>query len=216
MVLRILILLLFGDLLAAQVVKQFHVEYRKQPAGGYTAFLINRYKAAATAYIAQATYRAEGKQQPTAWGGDSYSYPEGGTEVPAGFESESNALPAGAVPLTSGVIAVIYEDGFSEGDENVVQMMLAGRRRSVEDINQLIPKLRQGLDKAAVLTVAAGLRSADIQEAAKLDDLITVPGVKHQYFMTAIPAWLLRERDQPAVALYQRWHDRLLASKPAL
>jgi hypothetical protein len=80
----------------------------------------------------------------------------------------------------------------------------------------LIPKLQQGLDKAAVLVAAAGLRSADMQEAAKLDDLITVPGVKHQYFMTAVPAWLMRERDQPRAALYQRWRDRLLASKPAL
>lgn len=214
MVLRILVLLVVCNALGAQVVKQFHVEYRKQPAGTYTAFLVNRYKAAATAYIAQATYRLAGKQQPTAWGGDSYSYPDGGTEVPAGFESESNALPPGATPLTTGVIAVIYEDGFSEGDEDVVQMLLAGRRRSLGDVSQVLLELEKGVDKPAVLKLAAGLRAADMQEAAKLDDLITVPGVKHQYFMTAVPAWLMRDQ-APVMDTYRRWRARLVASKPS-
>ena len=194
--------------LAAQVVKQFHVEYRKQPTGVYTAFLVNRYAAAATAYIAQSTFRIEGKQQPTAWGGDSYSYPDGGTEVPSGFESESNSLPAGAVPLTSGVIAVIYEDGFSEGDENVVQMMLAGRRRSLSDVTSVLAALEKSSEKGELLRVAAQLRAADLREAANLDEFITVPGVKHQYFMTAVPAWMARDQ-KPEAATYKRWRARL-------
>ncbi len=215
MVLRILLLLVVAGDLTAQVVKQFRVEYRKQPTGAYSAFLVNRYAAAATAYIAQATYKVEGKQQPTAWGGDSFSYPDAGTEVPAGFESESNSLPAGAVPLTSGVIAVIYEDGFSEGDQDVVQMILAGRKRSLADVTQLLPELDKGLDKAALAKLSATLRAADLQEASKLDELITVPGVKHQYFMTAVPAWLMRDQKvEPGT--YRRWRARLAVSKPAL
>jgi len=215
MVLRIVMLLLFGNVLGAQVVRQFHVEYRKGATGVYAAFLVNRYKAAATAYIAQATYRLEGKQQPAAWGGDSYSYPDGGTEIPAGFESESNSLPAGAQPLTSGVIAAVYADGFSEGDENVVQMLLAGRRRTVTDLNQLLPQLEKATDHAALVKIAAAMRAADVAEAAKLDELITVPGVKHQYFMTAVPAWLVRDKD-PKVETYRRWLVNVMASKPGL
>ena len=201
--------------MAAQVVKQFRVEYRRQPNGVYSAFLINKYAAPVTAYIAQATFRLQGKQQPTAWGGDSYSYPDGGTEIPAGFESESNALPAGAEPLTSGMVAVIYADGFSEGDENVVQMLLAGRRRTLGDLNMLLPELAKTAEHGALLKVAATLRAADLQEAAKLDELITVPGVKHQYFMTAVPGWLMRDQ-KPATATYERWRANVMASKPAL
>ncbi len=215
MVLRLLVCLWISQALAAQVVKQFHVEYRKQPSGVHKAFLVNGYTAAATAYIAQATYRLEGKQQPTAWGGDSYSYSDGGTEVPAGFEAESNALPAGAVPLTSGVVAVIYEDGFSEGDQDVVQMLLAGRRRSLEDLNALLPVLEKGADQPAIIKWSAETRKADLAEAAKLDDLVTVPGVKHQYFMSAVSGWLGRD-PKPDADTYRRWRARLAVSKPAL
>ncbi len=215
MVLRILLCLLASQALTGQVVKQFHVEYRKQESGAQKAFLVNGYQAAATAYIAQATFRLQGKQQPTAWGGDSYSYPDGGTEVPAGFEAESNGLPTGAVPLTSGVVAVIYEDGFSEGDQDVVQMLLAGRRRSLEDLNALLPVLDKGADQPAIIKWSAETRKGDLAEAAKLDDLVTVPGLKHQYFMTAISGWLGRD-PKPDVAVYRRWRARLAASKPTL
>lgn len=215
MVLRILILLLFCLSLSAQVVKQFKVEYRKDAAGNYNAYLINKYKAAATAFILQATYQLEGKQQPTAWGGDSYLYPDGGSEVPAGFESQSTPLPPGATPLTAGVIAVIYNDGFSEGDEDVVQMFLAGRKRSLADVNQVLQDFDKGVSKPMMSKLAANLRAADLQEAAKLDGMITVPGVKHAYFMTAVPAWLLKDQ-APSADTYQRWRARLVASKPAL
>ena len=213
--LRITILLVCGSSLFAQVARQFHVEYRKQASGIYAARLINSYKAPVTAYIAQATYRLEGKQQPAAWGGDSYSYPDGGTEIPPGFEAESNSLPPGAEPLTSGVIAVIYADGFAEGDEAVVQMMLAGRRRTLIDLKKVLAEIDKLNDVTAVAKVAAALKAADLAEAAQLDDMITVPGVKHQYFMTAVPAWLGRDK-MPSAATYSRWLKNIIDSKPAL
>lgn len=215
MLLRLALLLACGNLLFAQVARQFRVEYRKQESGIYTAHLINHYTAPVTAYIAQGTYKLEGKQQPTAWGGDSYSYPDGGTEIPAGFEADSNSLPSGAEPLTSGVIAVIYADGFSEGDENVVQMMLAGRHRTMIDLNLLLLELAKPSDRETLIKLAASLRAADLQEAAKLDEMVTVPGVKHQYFMTAVPAWLARDKT-PHADTYLQWQKNLMASKPAL
>lgn len=215
MLLRITILLVCAGSLFAQVARQFHVEYRKQANGVYAARLINKYKAPVTAYIVQATYRLEGKQQPAAWGGDSYSYPDGGTEIPPGFEAESNSLPPGAEPLTSGVIAVIYADGFAEGDEAVVQMMLAGRRRTLTDLKQVLGEMDKLRDAAAVAKMAASLKTADLAEAAQLDDMITVPGVKHQYFMTAVPAWLGRDKAPNAVT-YSRWLKSVMESKPAL
>ncbi|MDQ6678092.1 MAG: hypothetical protein M3Z09_12430 [Acidobacteriota bacterium] len=215
MLLRLSILLFLMPSLHAQVAKQIRVEYRKGEAGVYTAFLMNSHSAAATAYIAQATYRLESRQQATAWGGDSYSTPLGGTEIPAHAESESNSLPPKGQPLTSGIVAVIYEDGFSEGDEDVVQMLLAGRRRTLTDLNQLVPVLERSLDRPTILTTAANLRAADLAEASKLDELITVPGVKHQYFMTAVPSQLLRDQ-HPRPAIYREWLERLHASKPPL
>ncbi len=215
MLLRLSVFLVLLPASQAQVAKQIRVEYRKAAADVYTAFLINSHPAAATAYIAQATYRLEGKQQATAWGGDSFSSPQGGTEIPAHAQSESNSLPPKAQPLTSGIVAVIYEDGFSEGDEDVVQMLLAGRHRTLTDLNQLLPALARSLDRPGILATAASLRAADMAEAAKLDDLITVPGVKHQYFMTAVPAQLMRDQ-HPMPALYREWLERVRSSKPPL
>jgi len=215
MLLRLTVFLVLLPASQAQVAKQIRVEYRKAETGVYASFLINDHPTAATAYIAQATFRLEGKQQATAWGGDSFSSPQGGTEIPAHAESESNSLPPKAQPLTSGILAVIYEDGFSEGDEDVVQMLLAGRHRTLTDLNQLLPMLARLLDRAGVVATAANLRAADMAEAAKLDDLITVPGVKHQYFMAAVPAQLMRDQ-RPLPALYREWLERLRASKPPL
>ncbi len=212
MVLRLILLLACAAALQGQVARQFKVAYRTGANGLPTAYLKNLYSAPVTAYIAQATFRFEGKQQPTAWGGDSYSYPDGGTEIPAGFEVESNSLPAGAEPLTSGVVAVIYQDGFAEGDDNVVQMMLAGRRRTLVDLAIVLKELTK---RPNVAMLAASLKAADLQEAAKLDELITVPGVKHQYFMTAVPAWLARDKN-PVAETYLRWEKNVRASKPAL
>lgn len=191
------------------------MEYRPAANGTYVSYLINKYQAPVTAYIAQGTYRLQGKQQPTAWGGDSYSYPDSGTEVPARGETQSNSLPPGAEPLTSGVIAVIYEDGFSEGDENVVQMLLAGRRRTLIDLNQVIARLAGPHDSIAMSQLAVTLRTGDLREAATLDEMVTVPGVKHQYFMTAVPAWLQRDK-LPMSETYLRWLQRVQSSKPAL
>jgi len=109
----------------------------------------------------------------------------------------------------------LEEDGFSEGDQDVVQMILAGRKRSLADVTQLLPELDKGLDKATLAKLSATLRAADLQEASKLDELITVPGVKHQYFMTAVPAWLMRDQKvEPGT--YRRWRARLAVSKPTL
>jgi hypothetical protein len=230
MVARAILSLLIALELCAQVAKQIHVEYRKNDRGTYTSYIRNNHGAPTTAYIAQSTYRFKGQQQPSAWGGDTLAYPQGGNEVPPHQEIESNGLQPGAEPLTCGIMAVIYADGFSEGDEDVVQMLLSGRHRSTVDLAQVIPWLKQTaagtMDGAALLQQLEALRKKDMAEAAQLDDLIDVPGVKHQYFMSAVPGNALqffKSMKSPEevrglagvlASQYEQWLGALKASKP--
>jgi hypothetical protein len=216
-------------LLHAQVTRELKVEYRKSDRGLYTAYIQNKHGADATAYIAQATFRYQSKQTPTAWGGDSFSYPGGGSPLPAKSTTNTNAtLPMGGEPLTTGVIAVIYADGFSEGDEAVVQMMLAGRHQSYLDLTLAIDLLQQAaeskLDAAAVTRAFEQMRSRNIAEATKLDELITVPSVKHRIFMAAVPnnaLAMLQGGDLQTIARamllqYREWQETLRNSKPSV
>ncbi|MDQ6706778.1 MAG: hypothetical protein M3Z85_12480 [Acidobacteriota bacterium] len=221
--------LLFGTFLTAwtspaQPARDLALEYRKTEKGIYSAVLRNRHTAAATAYIAQASYRLQGKQQPTAFGGDSMAYPSGGYALPPDSSSETgNSLPSGAEPLTTGIMAAIYADGFTEGDPSVVQMLLSGRHRSLLDLPRAIELIDQAvsgkLDTASVLKEFEAMRSRDSAEAKQLDEMISVPGVRHGIFMTAVPSYALvaMQGARPPETLRaecRKWLETLLDSKP--
>ncbi len=209
---------------AQQVARDLKVEYQKTGPGTYTALLHNKHSADATAYIAQATFRLEGKQKPTAFGGDTLSNPGGGYSLPPGSVTEGNSLPPHAEPLTAGVLAVIYADGFSEGDEDGVQMMLAGRHRSYLDLQTAIPLLRDGaagkIETAALIQRFEEMRKADAADADQLDAMIDIPSLRHKYFMSAVPSQALQMLQRPQASLdqiasqFEQWMRALAASKP--
>ena len=208
-------------------VEQVHLQYRRNGAGAWSAFIRNNHRTAATAYIAQATFRQNGKQKPTAFGGDSLGFAGGYGELPPGEETDTgHGLPGDAVVLTQGFIAVIYADGSSEGDEDVVAMLLSGRHRAYVDLGDCLPKLEQAatgkLDMQALNAFFESMKTGDQAEGAKLDELIDVPGVKHRYFMSAVPTQALsllengNTPDQAALVLAEckGWRKRLAESKP--
>ncbi|MDQ6665479.1 MAG: hypothetical protein M3Z23_13940 [Acidobacteriota bacterium] len=221
--------LLFGTFLTAwslpaQPARDLTLEYRKTEKGIYSAVLRNRHATAATAYIAQASYRLQGKQQPTAFGGDSMAYPSGGYALPPGSSNDTgNSLPPEAEPLTTGIMAAIYADGFTEGDPSVVQMLLSGRHRSLLDLPRAIQFLDQAasgkLDSASVMKEFEGMRNRDSAEAKQLDEMISVPGVRHGIFMTAVPSYALAmlQAARPPETLSaecRKWLETLRDSKP--
>ncbi|MGI8991812.1 MAG: hypothetical protein ACR2I2_19805 [Bryobacteraceae bacterium] len=216
---------LTGWILPAQPARDLALEYRKTEKGTYSAVLHNRHAAAATAYIAQASYRLQGKQQPTAFGGDTMAYPSGGYPLPPESASETgNSLPTGAEPLTTGIMAVIYADGFTEGDPSVVQMLLSGRHRSLLDLPSAIQWLdgaaAGALDSASVVKKLEEMRNRDTAEAKQLDEMISVPGVRHGIFMTAVPSYvaaMLQSARTPEslAAECRKWLQTLRESKPA-
>lgn len=223
---------LFAPLpLGAQPARDLRMEYRKTDRGGYTAILKNQHGAAATAYIAQATFRHEGKQHPTAFGGDTMAYPSGGYPLPPGSVTDTNnALPPGAEPLTTGIMAVIYADGYTEGDQSVIQMLLAGRHRSYLDLPSAIQWLEQAasgkMDGPALKRKFQEIRDRNLAEAKQLDEMISVPSVRYAIFMTAVPSHALGtlqtiqkpEELLPATltlaAEYRKWLAMLRESKP--
>lgn len=214
----------------AQPARDLRMEYRRTDRGGYTAILKNQHGAAGTAYIAQATFRHEGKQQPTAFGGDTMAYPTGGYPLPPGSATDTNnALPPGAEPLTTGIMAAIYADGYSEGDQSVIQMLLAGRHRSYLDLAPAIQWLEQAasgkMDAVTLNRKFHELRDHNLAEAKQLDDLIAVPSVRYAIFMTAVPNHAIGALQTvpkdglPPVALtlaseYRKWAAMLRESKP--
>jgi hypothetical protein len=204
-------------------VKGLRLDYRNEGDGPWNAFIRNNRPAAATAYIAQATFRLDGRQQPTAFGGDSLAYLNGGLELaPSSQTATGNSLPAHAVVLTTGFIAVIYADGVTEGDEDVVTMLLSGRHRALADLRECVPALEKVVNgemtAAALAAKLNEMKARDLAEAARLDDLITVPGVKHRYFMGSVPTQTLPLLQAGgATALlpqYREWIKRLESSKP--
>lgn len=221
--------LLFGTFLTAwtlpaQPARDLALSYRKTEKGTYSAVLRNKHAAAATAYIAQASYRLQGKQQPTAFGGDTMAYPSGGYVLPPNSSSETgNSLPPGAEPLTTGIMAAIYADGFTEGDQSVIQMLLSGRHRSFLDLPRTIQLLDQAasgkIDGASLVKQFEEMRKSDAAEAKQLDELISVPGVRHGIFMTAVPSYALTmlQSDRGPGELRaecRKWLETLRESKP--
>ena len=217
--------------LQAQPARDLRMEYLKTARGVYAAILKNQHGSAATAYIAQATFRHEGKQQPTAWGGDTMAFPSGGYPLPPGAVTETNnALPPGAEPLTTGIMAAIYADGYTEGDQSVIQMLLAGRHRSCLDLPAAIQWLDLAasgkMESAALNRKFQEMRDRNLAEAKQLDELISVPSVRYAIFMTAVPNHalgilqaVLKPDDLQALAItlaadYRKWLSMLRESKP--
>ncbi len=209
---------------AQQVARDLKVEYKKTGEGTFTAFLHNKHKADATAYIAQATFRIDGKQKPTAFGGDTLANPGGGYPLLPDSVTEGNSLPPHSEPLTAGVLAVIYADGFSEGDEDGVQMMLAGRHRSYLDLQKALALLREAAEgkilPVVLLQRFEEMRKADAADADQLDEMIDIPSLRHKYFMSAVPSNAVRMLQNPQVSIpaiqaqFEQWMQALAVSKP--
>jgi hypothetical protein len=225
--------LFLATTLPGQVARRLHLEYKGDSHGVWTAFLTNEHDAEATAYIAQATFRYRGKQTPTAFGGDTMQFPEGGVAIPPRATIDSGrSLPAGSEPLTTGIIAVIYADGFTEGDQAAVQMLLSGRHRSLLDLPDANGWLHEAVegraDRTTVFQHFQQMRDSDRAEAASLDSLIEVPSLKHVYFMGAVPNHALstlgnvppgtafRRAAGMLLAQYETWLKTLRESKPQL
>jgi hypothetical protein len=92
------------------------------------------------------------------------------------------------------------------------------------DLRECIPLLESAqkgeLPSAALVAKLEEMKKRDQAEAGRLDELITVPGVKHRYFMSAVPTQLvpLAQGGEAASLLPQLrdWQKRLAESKPSV
>jgi len=226
------ILLLVGVSLAAATsmnVKELTLEYKPGLNGGRTAVVHNLHGASATAYLAEAYVETADGQRLTSFGGDALEYPDGGgIEVPAKSDKAMpNSLPPGYDTKSTGFTVAVYADGFTEGDEDIVAMILSGRQRALSDLNECLPKL----EKAAAGVLPAedlahqfeAMRSRDRAQAATLDGMTARSGVRYRYFMTAVPDHALealtgfgRSDLGGLLKQFRDWRTKLRQSKPSL
>ncbi len=208
-------------------VKDFRLEYRKTPSGAYTAILHNDHSAAVTAYIAQAAYDESGRERHTSLGGDTLGFTNGQeSELPAHRDMDTgHSLPLGAgPPAATRILAVIYADGATEGEDEVVAMLLAGRHRAYADLQKSIPALEKALGAdsklPSLLALFQSMQARDEAEGESLDELQDAPGrMRYRFFLSAVPAQgmqFLQAGEPPAqlLARFRVWRDRLAASKP--
>lgn len=210
-------------------VKELTLEYKPTLNGGRQAVVHNLHGAAATAYLAEAYVETADGQRLTSFGGDALEYPDGGgIEVPAKTEKAMpNSLPPGYDTRSTGFMVAVYADGFTEGDEDIVAMILSGRQRALSDLNECLPKL----EKAAAGAMTAeelsrqfeAMRSRDRAQAATLDGMTARSGVRYRYFMTAVPDHALEaltgfgRSDLSGLAKqFRDWRVKLQQSKPGL
>ena len=208
--------------IAGAAVQDLQLEYRKNASGVYTAVFKNRHSAPATAYIAQAAFDQGQRERHASLGGDTLGFTNGEElAFPAGRETDTGrTLPGNAPPNVTRVLAVIYADGVTEGDDEVVSMLLSGRHRALADLNESIPELEKVSRPEALLAFFQAMESKDQAESASLDDLQDAPGrMRYRFFMSAVPAravQMLQGSGSPAVLLkeFRDWQKRLAASKP--
>jgi hypothetical protein len=211
---------------ASTNVKDMVLEYKRAPNGSYTAVIHNHHPAAATAYVAEAYFDSgTGREQRTAFGGDSLSRLDGGgIEVHPGDQSMGYSLPPGATPTSTGFPAAIYADGYTEGNEDVVSMLLSGRARCYADLKQLIPvldKLAQNqIGPDEVTKMVEKMAERDREDGKDLDGMVANSGLRYQFFMGAVPAQAmerLQSGASPTMAPgFHAWLKRLEESKPSL
>ena len=210
-------------------VRELTLEYKPSLGGSRRAVIHNLHGAAATAYLAEAYVETGEGQRLTSFGGDALGYPDGGgIEVPPKSEQAmANSLPPGFDTKSTGFMVAVYADGFTEGDEDIVAMVLSGRQRALSDLNECLPKL----EKAAAGTLPAeqltrafeAMRNRDRDEAAKLDGMTARSGVRYRYFMTAVPEHALEKLNGLGrtdlgglLKQFREWRTKLQESKPSL
>jgi hypothetical protein len=214
---------------ASRNVKELQLEYRPTDSGYKVAVIHNQHPAAATAYIAEAYFQNGGRDRRSAFGGDSMSYADGGgLEVAASSDKTTGqTLPRNASPDSTGFVAAIYADGFTEGDEDVVSMVLSGRQRSYKDLKECLPALERAargeMPVEALTHVFEQMQTRDTAEAAKLDDMVAFSGMKYRFFMTAVPQQalqMLQGGDAAAARAmlepFRAWMKRLDESQPSI
>lgn len=208
-------------------VKELTLEYKPSLDGSRRAVVHNKHGAAATAYLAEAYVETVEGQRLTSFGGDSLDYPDGGgIEIPGNSEKTMpNSLPPGFDTRSTGFMVAVYADGFTEGDEDIVAMILSGRQRALRDLNECLPKLEKAAASGATAAELAhtfeAMRSRDRDEAQKLDGMTARSGVRYRYFMTAVPEHALETLGGQAGAgallkPFREWRTKLMQSKPSL
>jgi hypothetical protein len=211
---------------ASTNVKDMVLEYKRSANGAYTAVIHNHHHSAATAYVAEAYFDgAGGREQRTAFGGDSLGHLDGGgIEVHPGDQEMGYALPGGSSASSTGFSAAIYADGYTEGNEDIVNMLLSGRARSYADLKQLIPELdrfaKQQLTQDDVMKLLDRMMARDKEDGRDLDSMVARSGLRYQFFMGAVPSQAierLQAGDGPKMAAeFGAWLKRLEDSKPSL
>lgn len=210
-------------------VKELTLEY-KSIGGVLRAVVHNGHRAAATAYIAEAFLQTREGERLNAFGGDSLAYPDGGgIEVPSSTTKTMNdSLPPGSSPDSTGFSAAVYADGFTEGDEDIVAMILGGRQRSLSDLNECLPALAKAAkaqgELPELLRKLEAIRKRDETESAKLDGMTARSGLRYRFFMTAVPDHALEELNaasSPAdvkrvLQKFDEWKRKLEQSRPSL
>lgn len=212
-------------------VNQLQLEYRANGSGFRTAVIHNLRPAPATAYIAEAWFASSGRDRRSAFGGDSLGYVDGGgIEVPASSDRVMNQnLPRDAGSQSTGFVAAVWSDGYTEGDEDVVAMMVSGRQQSYKDLKECLPALENAasgrIKPEELMGLFDGMQARDQKEASALDEMVAYSGLHYRFFMAAVPTQALNtlqasggDASQAKVLLgqFRGWKKRLEESKPAL
>ncbi len=202
------------------------LEYRKTDGGTYSAFLINQRASAVTAYIAEASYQEGLRERHTALGGDTLGFTNGqDAELPPRSQTDTGRpLPRNAVAGATRILAAIYSDGQTEGSDQVVAMLIAGRHRAFADLTECLPAVTKAaggsMNTEALAAVFTKMQARDVAEGASLDEMEDAPGrMRYRYFLSAVPAQALQSLQSAAdpkrlLAELTEWHKRLAASKP--
>lgn len=200
------------------------LEYRKNASGIYTAILTNRRNAAVTAYIAEASYNDGARERHSAMGGDTLGFSNGEDAELAPLKDTDigRPLPRNESATATRVLAAVFADGVTEGEDDVIAMLLSGRHRALADLNESLKMLAQPASADKLLSFFQEMQTRDQEEGARLDDLQDAPGrMRYRYFMSAVPAsalQVLQSRGSTAVLLarFQDWRKRLAESKPSV
>jgi hypothetical protein len=200
------------------------VEYVRDSAGVYQAHLHNARNSAVTAYLVQASMHLGGRERHTAFGGDTLGFANGSSaELPPHSDSTpGHTLPHGAEPAALYVAAVIYADGSTEGDEEIVAMLISGRHRAWADLKESIPALEKSaagqLPVDQLVVMFEKMQARDQSEGSELDQMLEISNLKYSYFISAVPTMaigMLQGGDASGtLARFRDWQRRLSASKP--
>ncbi len=208
--------------LTAGAPKDLRLEYRRNASGIYTAVLDNKRDAAVTAYIAEASFSDGARERHSAMGGDTLGFTNGeDAELPPLRATDTGRpLPRNEPASATRVLAAIFADGVTEGEDEVVAMLLSGRHRALADLDESVKMLAQAPSAERALTFFQAMQTRDQEEGATLDELQDAPGrMRYRYFVSAVPSsalQILQSGGSPALLLpkFRDWQKRLAASKP--